>query len=171
MTAPPLAPEPFDSDLHETAHFACGQEALDRWIKLYAGQSQRRDAARTFVATADGQAIVGYYTLVAGEIEHPAATPPVRRGLSRHFPIPAAILARLAVHRDHHGRGLGASLLVDALRRVARASEDVAVRAVVVHAIDERAAAFYEHHGFRPLTDEPRTLMLSLAELRAAGLA
>lgn len=74
------------------------------------------------------------------------------------------------MHRDHHGRGLGASLLADALRRVVRASEDVAVRAVVVHAIEERAAAFYEHHGFRPLTDEPRTLMVSLAEVRAAGL-
>ncbi len=94
-----------------------------------------------------------------------------RQGLSRHFPIPVAILARLAIDSNHHGRGLGAALLNDALARVCRASEQVAVRAVVVHAVDENAAAFYERFGFHALSATPRTLMVTLAELRTAGYA
>ena len=115
-------------------------------------------------------AVVGYYTLVAGEVTHESATDDVRRGLSRHFPIPVAILARLAVGHDHQGRGVGASLLLDALRRVERASREVAVRAVAVHAIDGAAAAFYSHHGFRPRAGDQRTLMVTLDEIRAADL-
>ena len=162
--------EAFDSQRHGTGEFSCGNEALNRWLRSYASQSQRRDAARTFVATGDGGAVAGYDTLVAGEVAHTSATDDVRRGLSHHFPIPVAILARLAVDRDQQGRGLGAALLRDALRRVARASRDVGVRAVVVHAIDDDAAAFYERFGFRPLSNDPRTLMVTLAEIRAAGL-
>jgi predicted N-acetyltransferase YhbS len=111
----------------------------------------------------------GYYTLIAGQIEHDQATATVRKGLSRHFPIPVAILARLAVDMRSQGQGLGARLLSDALERICRAAQEVAVRAVVVHAIDERAVAFYERFGFRSLSTAPRTLMVTLVELRAAG--
>ena len=89
--------------------------------------------------------------------------------MSRHYPIPVAILARLAVDRRHQHRGLGATLLRDALERVVLASEQLAVRAVVVHASDQRAARFYEDFGVRALSSRPRTLMVTLAELRAAG--
>ena len=89
--------------------------------------------------------------------------------MSRHCPIPVAVLARLAVDHRHQHRGLGTTLLRDALRRVTVASEQLAVRAVVVHAIDEPAARFCEHFGFRPLSATPRTPMITLAELRAAG--
>ncbi|MGH7194870.1 MAG: GNAT family N-acetyltransferase, partial [Candidatus Saccharimonadales bacterium] len=91
------------------------------------------------------------------------------KGLSRHFPIPAAILARLAVDVGHQGQGIGAALLNDALVRVVRASEEVAVRAVVVHAVDGIAASFYERFGFGALSATPQTLMVSLGTLRAAG--
>lgn len=161
--------ERFDPSHHETATFDSGNEMLDRWLVRYAGQSERRDAARTFVATASGGTVVAYYTLVAGEIAHADATGPVRSGMSRHFPIPAALLARLAVDKRHQGHGLGAAVLSDALRRVSVAAEQVAVRAVVVHAFDENAVTFYERFGFRALGATPRTLMVTLAELRAAG--
>jgi GNAT superfamily N-acetyltransferase len=164
------AVEPFDSGRHAAGEFSCGIESLDRWLQLYASQSQRRDAARTFVMADEGGAVAGYYTLVAGEVAYDSATQRVRRSLSQHFPIPVAILARLAVDRRHQGRGLGAGLLLDALQRVEVASQNVAVRAVVVHALDDAAAAFYAHHGFRPLSSEPRTLMVTLADIRAAGL-
>jgi predicted N-acetyltransferase YhbS len=111
----------------------------------------------------------GYYTLVAGEVEHGEATAAVRKGLSRHFPIPVAILARLAVDARWQKEGLGARLLNDALERICRAAQEVAVRAVVVHAIDDVAATFYERFGFRALSTAPRTLMVTLAELRKAG--
>jgi GNAT superfamily N-acetyltransferase len=162
------ATERFDPARHDTSQFQSGNETLDRWLARYAGQSERRDAARTFVITHAG-AVIGYYALLAGQLDHGQETEPARKGMSRHYPIPVAILARLAVDRRHQNRGLGATLLRDALRRVILASEQLAIRAVVVHAIDEPAARFYEHFGFRSLSATPRTLMVTLAELRAAG--
>jgi GNAT superfamily N-acetyltransferase len=161
--------ERYDAARHDTSGFSCGNELLDRWLTRYAGQNERRDAARTFVATSGAHAVCGYYTLLAGQLDHDQATPETRKGLSPHFPIPVAILARLAVDRGHQGQGLGAALLDDALRRVCGAAEQVAVRAVVVHAIDASAAGFYERFGFKALCAAPRTLMVTLAALRAAG--
>ena len=161
--------ERFDPAGHDTADFDCGNELLNRWLSRRAGQSDRRDAARTFVIAGGRGAVLGYYTLVAGQLEHEHATAAVRKGQSPHFPIPIALLARLAVDRRQQGQGIGAALLRDALSRVQVASAEVAVRAVVVHAIDDRAAAFYRRFGFRALASQPRTLMVTLSELRAAG--
>jgi GNAT superfamily N-acetyltransferase len=161
--------ERYDPARHDTSSFSCGNELLDRWLTRYAGQNERRDAARTFVATTGAHAVCGYYTLLAGQLEHHQATPETRKGLSRHFPIPVAILARLAIDSCHQGHGLGAALLDDALGRVCSAAEQVAVRAVVVHAIDQSAVTFYERFGFKALTVTPQTQMVTLAALRAAG--
>lgn len=113
--------------------------------------------------------VIGYHALLAGELEHHDATELTRKGMSRHFPIPVAILTRLAVDRRHQGNGVGAALLDDAIRRVLLASQQVAIRAVVVHAIDDQAADFFQRFGFRALSATPRTLMVTLTELRAAG--
>lgn len=169
MSAKSALTERYDPTRHDVAGFACGSEPLDRWLLRYAGQGERRDATRTFVATGPDSAVRGYYTLLAGQVEHAEATAAVRMGLSRHFPIPVAILARLAVDARSQGEALGARLLGDALERVCRAAQEVAVRAVVVHAIDDTAVGFYERFGFRGLSAAPRTLMVTLAELREAG--
>lgn len=169
MSADFAGTERYDAVRHDITGFNCGNELLDRWLVRYAGQNQRRDAARTFVAATDEQRVYGYYTLLAGQLDHHEATPETSKGLSRHFPIPVAILARLAVNVDRQGQGVGAALLNDAAVRVIRASKEVAVRAVVVHAVDETAASFYERFGFRALGTTPQTLMVSLATLRAAG--
>jgi predicted N-acetyltransferase YhbS len=161
--------ERFDAARHDVTGFSCGNEVLDRWLLRYAGQNQRRDAARTFVAASSDQRVYGYYTLLAGQLEHHQATAEASRGLSQHFPIPVAILARLGVDVSKQGEGIGAALLHDALVRVVHASEEIAVRAVVVHAVDDSAAEFYERFGFRSLAATPRTLMVTLAALRAAG--
>jgi len=170
VSARSVATERYDPDRHDVAQFSCGHEALDRWLTRYAGQGERRDAARTFVSTAERCTVRGYYTVVAGQLDHGEATAVTRKGLSRHFPIPVAILARLGVDQRYQRQGLGATLLVDALTRVLRASNEIAVRAVVVHAIDDRATAFYERYGFRSLAATPRTLMVTLAEILAAEL-
>ncbi|HWK28943.1 MAG TPA: GNAT family N-acetyltransferase [Solirubrobacter sp.] len=94
---------------------------------------------------------------MVGHVEHPA----VRREVTVCF------IARLAVDRGAQGTGLGAVLLLDALERIATASELMAIRAVVVDAIDERAARFYEHFGVVRVTDQPRSLMVSLHLARA----
>lgn len=161
--------ERYDPAAHEVADFACGEESLDRWLHRYAGQGERRDATRTFVVTDNQGTVLGYYTLAAGQLEPVEATEAVRKGLSRHFPIPVAILARLAVDERSQGQGLGASLLNDALERICRAAQEVAVRAVVVHAINHAAVGFYERFGFRGLSQAPRSLMVTLAELHNAG--
>jgi GNAT superfamily N-acetyltransferase len=163
------ATERFDPRRHDVTAFDCGNVALNRWLARYAGQSELRDAARTFVTTSPDGDVLGYYTLVAGQIQHEDATTAVGRRQARHFPIPIALLARLAVDTSHQRQGLGADLLRDALSRVQVASVQVAVRAVVVHAIDDSAAGFYARFGFRGIAATPRTLMVTLAELRAAG--
>jgi GNAT superfamily N-acetyltransferase len=168
VSPPRAATERFDPSRHDASQFQSGSQALDHWLVRYAGQSERRDAARTFVIT-DAGVVISYYALLVGELDHGHATERTRKGMSRHYPIPVAILARLAVDHRYQHRGLGATLLQDAPRRVTVASEQLAVRAVVVHAIDDRAAHFYEHFGFRALSATPRTLMVTLAELRAAG--
>ncbi len=152
----------FDHRAHRVETFSCGEERLDRWLRAYASQNQHRDAARTFVTADPGGKVAGYYTLVAAQVEHSQATANVRRGLSRHFPIPVALLARLAVAIPHQGTGLGRSLLLDALQRVLRASEEIAIRAVTVDAIDEHAASFYLTFGFEPTDLAPNTLMMPL---------
>jgi GNAT superfamily N-acetyltransferase len=160
--------ERYDAARHDVTGFSCGNELLDRWLVHYAGQNQRRDAARTFVAATTERCVYCYYTLLAGQLDHHEATPETSKGLSQHFPIPVAILARLAVDLSEQGQGLGAALLNDALVRVIRASEQVAVRAVVVHAVNEKASSFHERFGFQALSAAPRTLMVTLDDLRTA---
>ena len=110
--------------------------------------------------------VVGYYTLVASQVEQSEATDEVQRGTSKHFPIPVCLIARVAVDRSEQGIGLGRSLLLDALQRTESASRAVAMRAVLVHAIDDEAAGFYARFGFKPTSTEPLTLMVPLEAVR-----
>jgi GNAT superfamily N-acetyltransferase len=118
VTAGFAGTERYDAARHDATGFSCGNELRDRWLVRYAGQNQRRDAARTFVAATSHQRVYGYYTLLAGQLDHHEVTPETSRGLSQHFPIPVAILARLAVDASQQGHGTGAALLNDALVRV-----------------------------------------------------
>jgi predicted N-acetyltransferase YhbS len=159
--ARPLGPQ------HSVDRFDCGREQLNRWLHAYAGQGQRRDTARTFVVCLRGETdVVGYYTLVASRVEQSEATGEVKSGTSKHFPIPVCLIARLAVDRSEQKAGLGRSLLLDGLQRTERASRSVAMRAVLVHALDEEAAGFYERFGFKPASAEPLTLMVPLEAIR-----
>ncbi len=166
MTPRLSATAPFDRRTHRVDQFSCGEETLDRWLRAYAGQNQQRDAARTFVTTEPDGKVAGYYTLVAAQVEHEKATTSVRQGLSRHFPIPVALIARIAVTTTHQDAGLGRSLLLDALQRILRASDQLAIRAVTVDAIGNRAAPFYRRFGFEPSPLAPRTLMVTLDAVR-----
>jgi predicted N-acetyltransferase YhbS len=105
------------------------------------------------VVVDDEPRVVGHYTLVAAEVEHRAAAAAVRAGVSRHYPIPVCLIARLAVDKRWQGRGLGRDLLRDAMRRAVGASEQLGIRAVVMDAIDDSAAAF----GRRPASSWPGT--------------
>jgi GNAT superfamily N-acetyltransferase len=106
--------------------------------------------------------VVGYYTLAAGNVAFENLPTSLRAGLPK-YPIPVARIGELAVGNAYKGRGLGSVLLLDALARVARASEEVAVWAIVVDPIDQQATAFYLHHGFQALSDS-ETLFLTMKD-------
>lgn len=168
MTDAQIRVEPLDRRKHQVHGFDCGDDRLNRWLHASAGQAQRRDVARTYVAVDGADEVVGYYTLVAGQVEHGDAPGRVRKGVSPHFPIPVALVARLAVATTYQGQGLGGDLLRDSLRRILAASDQVGIRAVLVHAIDERAADFYRRLGFEAATPDRLTLMVPLAAVRVA---
>src|SRR3954470_23680961 len=157
-----LAPEPL-APHHELDAFESGVATLDEWLKRRARRNEADGASRTFVLCA-GQCVVGYYSLAAGSVLHTAATGKVRRNMPD--PVPALLLARLAVDRAWHGKGLGADLLSDATLRALGAAESIGVRAILVHAISDRAKTFYEKHGFRSSPVEPMTLMVTIDEAR-----
>lgn len=163
-------PAPLDRSRHKTEEFRSGQARLDTWLRASAGQAQRRDASRTYVVTDDDSGrVVGFYTLVAGQVNVEDATSEVRRGMSQHFPIPVVVLARLAVDERRQGEGIGAALLADAMLRATRAANEVGIRAVVVGATDQRAAQFYRRFGFEALDADQSRLMTTVAKLRAAS--
>jgi predicted N-acetyltransferase YhbS len=151
---------------HVTAGFDCGSEELNRYLVKHALQNTRADGAVTRVATRGGR-IIGYYSLAAGSAEQAQAPARVRKGLARH-PIPLVILARLAVDRSAQRIGLGEALLKDALVRVAAAADLIGVRALIAHAKDERAKAFYERFDFEPSPTDPLHMFLLMKDIRAA---
>lgn len=160
---------PFDSKRHERAGFSCGAAELDRYIREQASQDVRRDVARIFAALSeDGATILGYYSLSAANFRKDGLPEAQARRLP-HYPVPAALLGRLAVDESAKRQGLGAHLLMDALHRVLLASEVLAVQAVIVEARDESAAAFYRKYGFIPFTGEGRRLFLPMATIRQSS--
>ena len=126
--------------------------------------------AQVFVAVGDApRKIVGYYSLSAASFEK-AALPSALAKRLPHYPVPAAVLGRLAIDREEQGRGLGETLLLDAIRRFVRASMTIAVYAIIVDAKNDRAQSFYERYGFRGFTSEPRRLFLPLETFEKLGL-
>jgi GNAT superfamily N-acetyltransferase len=153
------APEPL-LVLHGVDQFECGETVLDEWLKRRAMTNQLSGASRTFVVADQDQRVFGYYALAAGAIAHQIAVSSVRRNMLD--PIPVMVLGRLAVDHRAHGIKLGAALLQDAVNRSIAVSQNAGVRALLVHALHERAKQFYEHYGFQASPINPMTLMLRL---------
>lgn len=137
---------------------------MNDWLRRAAAH-QRSGTVRTYV-TCRGGAVVGYYALAAAAVARTEATGRVARNAPD--PIPAILLARLAVDISVQGRGLGADLLRDALLRCLQAADIIGVRAVLVHALNDRVVDFYTRHGFRPSPISPLTLMVTMEQLRAS---
>ena len=163
---PPLRIEKLQRT-HTVEAFTCGQPELDRFLIRYALQAQQVNSSQTYVGLSD-KTVIGYYTIVVGEVRHADAPARVVKGMPRH-PIPLLVLARLAVHSEWQGRGIGAGLLLDALERTLQVADIVGVRALLVHAKDESAAAFYRHFGFVPSPTDSRHLFTLIKDIRAAA--
>jgi len=158
------APEPLAAH-HKIDEFSCGEPTLDDWLKRRALANQTSGASRTFVACESG-VVIAYYALASSAVTVASAPGKFRRNMPD--PIPVVVLGRLAVAQSHHGKGIGRALFQDAARRVVSAADAIGIRGLIVHALSESAASFYVRLGFDPSPLSPMTLMVTLADLRAA---
>ena len=149
-----------DSDI-DTTKFHCGNPSLDEYIGRYASQDVRRNVARIFVATPenDPHRLAGFFALSAGSVSCSDLPESLAKRLPR-YPVPVALIGRLAVAKDFQGKGLGSILLADACQKVARASTTLAVAGIVVEAKNDAAANFYRHFGFQDLPGQAARLLL-----------
>lgn len=160
-------PEPLAAE-HRLEGFDCGVGSLNVWLTEHAIRAGGVGSARTYVITDhEQQRVVAYHALTAASISHTEATGRARKGMPRH-PIPAVLLARMAVDRSVQGRGLGAFVLTDAMHRALAASEEIGARVLLVHAMDDQAEAFYRRFGFEQSPTDPHNLQLLLKDIRAS---
>lgn len=146
--------------------FDCGHPALNHFLQRYALQSQKAGSAQTYVCVAQGR-VVGFYSLVVGSVTTANAPDRISKGLARH-PVPVMILARLAVDVEYQRKGLGRALLKDALLRTLQAADIAGIRAVLVHAKDAQARAWYASWDFEASVTDPYHLFLLLKDLKSA---
>lgn len=159
------APTPLRA-AHKTAGFNCGEPSLNLWLERHALVAASARTANTFVVCR-GRKVVGYFSIANAAVDHDKTSAKVRRNTPD--PIPATLLARLAVDNAEKGNGLGESLLVDAGRRILLAAKHSAARLLIVHPLTEMAVAFYAKYGFRPLKGETSAMFITLDTL-ADGL-
>ncbi len=147
---------------HAKESFSCGVPELDHYLHQQASQDAKRKVAAPFVMIDANGSVTGYYTLSAYGIRAPELPPDIAKKLPRHPLIPATLLGRLAVSREHQGQKLGGVLLLDALRRSWTTSAEIASIGVVAEAIDDSARRFYLHHGFVSLPEHPNKVFLGM---------
>lgn len=151
---------PLDASIN-AADFHCGRDPLDDYIRRYAPQDVRRNVARVFVATPenDPQQLAGFFTLSAGSVSCSSLLASLARKLPR-YPVPVALIGRLAVDEKFQGKGLGSILLADACQKVSQASAVLAVAGIIVDAKDDEAILFYKHFGFISLQGQTDRMLL-----------
>jgi len=157
------APKPLSAS-HRLEAFDCGKPALTDWLQRHARQAQSSGSARTFVVC-DEERVAGYFSLTVGQIDTLEATERLRRGMGQ-YPIPLVILARLAIDLDHQRKGLGCSLLQDAISRTLAIAEQAGIRTLLTHPIDAEAEAFYRRFGFEATPAHERQLLFLLKDAR-----
>ncbi len=151
---------------HDRPGFCCGVEMLDRYLQRQARQDVKRHISRVFIVaeTDSPKKVVGYYTLSSLSIELNHLPEELSRKLPEH-PIPAVLIGRLAVSQSAQGKGVGKMLLADAVKRVLGVSDEIAIYAIVVDALDRDAQKFYESFGFIPLNDDSRRMFLAIKSI------
>lgn len=154
---------------HPIDGFTCGSTELDRFLIRFAFANQQANASQTWLGL-HGSEVIGFYTLVVGEVAYGDAPERLTKGLACH-PVPIMLLARLGVSTAWQGRKLGAGLLKDAMRRTLQAADIAGIRAFAVHAKDDSARRFYEHFGFVASPTDERHLFLLLKDVRQLGAA
>jgi GNAT superfamily N-acetyltransferase len=151
---------------HDFAAFDSGEPVLDNWLRKRALANEADGASRTYVVCEAGTSrVLAYYSLATGAVQREATPGRVRRNMPE--PIPVIVLGRLAVDRRMQGRGVGRALLRDAILRTLEAAQIAGIRAILVHALSDKAREFYENSGFQASPIDSQMLMLRLADARA----
>jgi GNAT superfamily N-acetyltransferase len=145
---------------HDLSGFESGEPTLDNWLKQRALRNEGHGASRTYVVCVDHH-VVAFYSLATGSVGSELVPGRLRRNMPE--PIPVMVLGRLAVDLAWQRHGVGKALLRDAILRTVQVAAVVGVKALMVHALSERATRFYEAHGFSPSPPNPRTLFLPLS--------
>lgn len=154
-----------DYKTHHRNAFSCGKPELDVYLQRFARQNDERNIAKTFVAVDADNLVLGYYSLSSASIEF-SELPEAQRQSIPAYPVPAARLARLAVDESMKGQGLGAKLLIDALQRIVTASQEIAVKYIIVDAMDDDARNFYKHYEFIELPEQDLKLFLPIETVK-----
>lgn len=149
---------------HTLDAFDCGVQELNRFLQQFALQNQQAGASNTYLGLV-GETVVGFYTLAVGGVAHEDAPKRVTKGLAK-YPVPIMLLARLAVDRHWQRQRIGSGLVKDAMLRTLQAAEVVGIRAIIVHAKDEKARQFYEQFDFVPSPTDPLHLFVLLKDVR-----
>jgi len=158
------APVPLTAE-HDVSSFDCGEAALNDWLQHRALKNESR-FSRTYVVC-QGRKVIAYFCISAGAVERAAVPGKIRRNAPDTIPV--SVIGRLAVSREHAGKGLGADILSDALRRIAIASQSIGIGAVLVHAKDDAAKRFYQKCAeFIEYPEDSRTLFLPIETVVAA---
>ena len=159
-----ISPPSAINSAYDLTQFRSGIEALDDWLRFRALKNEGR-SSRTYVV-AEGRQVVGYYCLSTGAEKRQSVPSKISRNMPE--PVPLILMGRLAVHEDYKGQGIGAGLLKDALQRSLQISQSVGSRAVVVHAIDQNAMAFYLKYGFIEFPYGTQTMFMPMETIAVA---
>lgn len=160
---PALSPPVPITPAHNFSTFSCGKPSLDDWLRKQAMKNENCGASRTYLVCL-GTKVIGYYSLAVGSIEHKFVPGKIKRNMPQ--PVPVMILARLAVDLRHTGQNIGRGMVRDALFRTLRAADIAGIRALLVHALSEKAASFYVKIGCAPSPFDPLLLLLPLKSLK-----
>lgn len=148
---------------HDRHAFDCGEDSLNQYLQRFARQDIQRQVNRVFVVSPsdDPDLIYGYYSLSASALVAASLPERLQRRLPR-YPVPAVLLGRLAVATDQQGHGIGGIMLFNAMQRAMQASQVMAIYAIIVDALNDRAAEFYRQFGFISLPGQLRKLFLPI---------
>lgn len=158
-----IGPLPLKKE-HNVQTFDCGVSALNHYLHTFALQNHKNESSKAYVILKD-EDVVGYFSLTFGSIEYDQSPPRVSQGLG-HYPIPVLIIARLAVSSSYQKRGLGRAMLKHALLKAIEAADIAGLRAIFVHAKDDKARQFYEKHGFESSPSDPYHLLILMKDAK-----
>lgn len=148
---------------HNRKKFDCGNDSLNKYLQRFARQNAKKNVGVAYVLTNESKDILGFYTISTASLDYDAY--PKTGGLPK-YAIPSALIGRLAVDQNQQGEGYGKLILIDALKRVKKVSDEIGVHCITVDAKDENAKSFYKSFGFEELLDEKNHLYISIKKVQ-----